>query len=115
MTNAIVLLDLVERLRAEGHSTKDALIEGGRTRVRPILMTAIATILALIPLAAGFNQGSIIAAELGTVVIGGLFSATFLALVVIPVVLAGRRVQGSRQSPARWIDRDRFAPEVVAT
>ena len=86
VTNAIVLLDLVERLRAEGHSTKDALIEGGRTRVRPILMTAIATILALIPLAAGFNQGSIIAAELGTVVIGGLFSSTFLTLLVIPVV-----------------------------
>ena len=86
VTNAIVLLDLVERLRAEGRSTKDALIEGGRTRVRPILMTALATILALIPLAAGFNQGSIIAAELGTVVIGGLFSATFLTLLVIPAV-----------------------------
>ena len=73
-------------------STRDALIEGGRTRVRPILMTAIATILALIPLAAGFNQGSIIAAELGTVVIGGLFSSTFLTLLVVPVdLLAGRR------------------------
>ena len=88
VTNAIVLLDLVERLRSEGHSTRDALIEGGRTRVRPILMTAIATILALIPLAAGFNEGSIIAAELGTVVIGGLFSSTFLTLLVIPAVYA---------------------------
>ncbi len=86
VTNAIVLLDLVERLRAQGMSTDEALIEGGRTRVRPILMTAIATILALIPLAAGFNQGSIIAAELGTVVIGGLFSSTFLTLLVVPVV-----------------------------
>ena len=86
VTNAIVLLDLVERLRREGMSTHDALIEGGRTRVRPILMTAIATILALVPLAAGFNQGSIIAAELGTVVIGGLLSSTFLTLLVIPVV-----------------------------
>jgi HAE1 family hydrophobic/amphiphilic exporter-1 len=100
VTNAIVLLDLVERLRAEGHSTRDALIEGGRTRVRPILMTAIATILALIPLAAGFNQGSIIAAELGTVVIGGLFSATFLTLIVIPVVYSlvdGLKVRVSRR------------------
>jgi HAE1 family hydrophobic/amphiphilic exporter-1 len=86
VTNAIVLLDLVERLRAEGVPMKRALIEGGRTRVRPILMTAFATILALIPLAAGFNQGSIIAAELGTVVIGGLFSSTLLTLLVIPVV-----------------------------
>ena len=103
VTNAIVLLDLVERLRAEGHSTKDALIEGGRTRVRPILMTAIATILALIPLAAGFNQGSIIAAELGTVVIGGLFSATFLTLIVIPVVYS--LVDGLKVRVSRRIDR----------
>jgi HAE1 family hydrophobic/amphiphilic exporter-1 len=49
-------------------------------------MTAIATILALVPLAAGFNEGSIIAAELGTVVIGGLLSSTFLTLIVVPVV-----------------------------
>ncbi len=86
VTNAIVLLDLVIRLRTEGRSLRDAIIEGGRTRVRPILMTAFATILALIPLAAGFNQGSIIAAELGTVVIGGLFSSTLLTLIVVPVV-----------------------------
>jgi HAE1 family hydrophobic/amphiphilic exporter-1 len=86
VTNAIVLLDLVERLRTEGLGVREALIEGGRTRVRPILMTAIATILALTPLAAGFNEGSIIAAELGTVVIGGLFSSTFLTLLVVPAV-----------------------------
>jgi hydrophobic/amphiphilic exporter-1 (mainly G- bacteria), HAE1 family len=86
VTNAIVLLDLVERLKADGHSTHDALVEGGRTRIRPILMTAMATILALVPLAAGFNQGSIIAAELGTVVIGGLLSSTFLTLLVVPAV-----------------------------
>ena len=57
VTNAIVLLDLVERLRREGHSTHDALIEGGRTRVRPILMTAIATILALDPARRGLQPG----------------------------------------------------------
>src|SRR5207253_8179735 len=102
VTNAIVLLDLVERLRAEGMPMKEALIEGGRTRVRPILMTAFATILALIPLAAGFNQGSIIAAELGTVVIGGLFSSTFLTLLVVPVVyslVAGIRGRLTRRRP----------------
>jgi HAE1 family hydrophobic/amphiphilic exporter-1 len=94
VTNAIVLLDLVERLRREGHPTTEALVEGGRTRVRPILMTAIATILALIPLAAGFNEGSIIASELGTVVIGGLFSSTFLTLILIPVIYS--LVDGAR-------------------
>ena len=94
VTNAIVLLDLVERLRAEGVPTREALIRGGHTRVRPILMTAIATILALVPLAAGFNEGSIIAAELGTVVIGGLLSSTFLTLIVVPaayMLVAGLR------------------------
>jgi multidrug efflux pump subunit AcrB len=103
VTNAIVLLDLVERLRQEhGMSTHDALVEGGRTRVRPILMTAIATILALIPLGLGLNEGSIIASELATVVIGGLFSSTFLTLVVVPVVYSlvddGKiRVRGIRR------------------
>ena len=100
VTNAIVMLDLVERLRRQGMSTHDALIEGGRTRVRPILMTAIATILALIPLAAGFNQGSIIASELGTVVIGGLFSSTFLTLLVIPVIYS--LVDGVRVRISSW-------------
>ena len=84
VTNAIVLLDLVERLREQGVPLKEALIRGGHTRVRPILMTALATILALVPLAAGLNEGSIIAAELGTVVIGGLLSSTFLTLIVVP-------------------------------
>ena len=57
-------------------------------------MTAIATILALVPLAAGFNEGSIIAAELGTVVIGGLLSSTFLTLIVVPA--AYRLIEGLR-------------------
>jgi hydrophobic/amphiphilic exporter-1 (mainly G- bacteria), HAE1 family len=103
VTNAIVLLDLVERLRGQGVPLKDAIIEGGRTRVRPILMTAFATILALIPLAAGFNQGSIIAAELGTVVIGGLFSSTLLTLIVVPVLYY--MVESTKDSIRRRLDR----------
>ena len=86
VTNAIVLLDFVEQLRARGFSTHEALIRGGRVRVRPILMTAVATILALTPVALGFAHGSIIASELATVVIGGLFSSTFLTLIVVPVI-----------------------------
>jgi hydrophobic/amphiphilic exporter-1 (mainly G- bacteria), HAE1 family len=86
VTNAIVLLDLVEQHRRRGMPMYDALIQGGRTRVRPILMTAIATILALIPLGLGLSEGEIIASELATVVIGGLFTSTFLTLIVIPVV-----------------------------
>jgi HAE1 family hydrophobic/amphiphilic exporter-1 len=86
VTNAIVLLDLVEQHRHKGMPMQEALMQGGRTRVRPILMTAIATILALMPLALGLSEGEIIASELATVVIGGLFTSTFLTLIVIPVV-----------------------------
>ena len=86
VTNAIVLLDLVEQHRRRGMPMYDALMQGGRTRVRPILMTAIATILALMPLALGLSEGEIIASELATVVIGGLFTSTFLTLIVVPVV-----------------------------
>ena len=111
VTNAIVLLDLVEKLRRGGMNTKEALQEGGRTRVRPILMTAIATILALIPLTAGFNQGSIIAAELGTVVIGGLFSSTFLTLIVVPVVYS--LVDGGKEGLAGRFGWRRTEAEAV--
>ena len=87
VTNAIVLIVFVEQLRAQGRTVSQALIEGGRTRLRPILMTAFTTIFALLPLAVlpGDSSG-IIGAELATVVIGGLITSTFLTLVVIPVV-----------------------------
>ncbi|MGD8682474.1 MAG: efflux RND transporter permease subunit [Chloroflexota bacterium] len=86
VTNAIVLLDFVEQRRARGDGVYDALIGGGRVRVRPILMTAIATMLALTPVAMGMAHGSVIAEELAVVVIGGLFSSTALTLIVIPVL-----------------------------
>ncbi len=95
VTNAIVLLDFVEQLRGRGVSTTEALVKGANTRVRPILMTAVATILALSPVALGFAHGSIIAAELATVVIGGLFTSTFLTLMVIPVLYS--LVDGGKQ------------------
>jgi multidrug efflux pump subunit AcrB len=86
VTNAIVFITFVEQQRARGLPSREALIQSGRTRARPILMTALTTIFALIPLSLGLNEGVLIAAELGTVVIGGLLSATILTLLVIPVV-----------------------------
>jgi HAE1 family hydrophobic/amphiphilic exporter-1 len=86
LTNAIVLIALVVQLRKRGMSTYDALIEGGQTRLRPILMTALTTMIAMIPLAVGVGAGTFIAAELAVVVIGGLFSSTLLTLLVIPVI-----------------------------
>ena len=86
VTNAVVLIDRVQANQHERHmNTHDALIEAGNRRLRPILMTAVATICALIPLAIGLSEGAIIASELGTVVIGGLFSSTLLTLIVVPV------------------------------
>jgi multidrug efflux pump subunit AcrB len=87
ITNAIVLLDRVQQNRSlRGMSTTDALVEAGRTRLRPILMTAGTTIIAQLPLATSTEPGVIIAAELGTVVMGGLISSTLLTLFVLPVI-----------------------------
>ena len=87
VTNAIVLIDRVIHKEAEGLSTREALLEAGSTRLRPILMTAIATIGALIPLALGFEGGSqVISKGLGVTVIGGLISSTLLTLVIVPIV-----------------------------
>jgi hydrophobic/amphiphilic exporter-1 (mainly G- bacteria), HAE1 family len=86
LTNAIVLLALVDQLRKQGMNTHDALIAGGRTRIRPILMTAITTMVGLVPLALGFGQGILLASELAIVVLGGLVSSTLLTLVVVPVL-----------------------------
>lgn len=85
-TNAIVLVDLVQQYRAQGMDANTALIEGGRHRLRPIVMTAIATIIALIPQAIGFTEGALIASELATTVIGGLLASTVLTLVIVPVI-----------------------------
>ena len=96
VTNAIVLITFVEQQRARGLSTREALIQSGRARARPILMTAVATIFALIPLSLGLNEGVLVAAELATVVIGGLFTSTILTLLVIPVVYSLVHEPGDR-------------------
>lgn len=86
VTNAIVLIDRVIHKEKEGLSTRDAILEAGVTRLRPILMTAIATIGALIPLAIGAEGSGLISKGLGVTVIGGLTSSTLLTLIVVPVV-----------------------------
>ncbi|MCI3921367.1 efflux RND transporter permease subunit [Paenibacillus sp. TRM 82003] len=86
VTNAIVLIDRVQQLRVEGKSVREALLEGGMARLRPIIMTAGATIFALVPLALGFSKGAFISKGLAVVVIGGLTTSTLLTLVVVPVI-----------------------------
>jgi HAE1 family hydrophobic/amphiphilic exporter-1 len=96
VNNGIVLIDVLKRRRAEGHDLVEATLEAGRTRLRPILMTAATTILGMIPPAMGTGDGAEIWAPLARAVVGGMIVSTFLTLFVVPVLyvlLAG------------WIDR----------
>ena len=87
VTNAIVLIDLINQYRKEGRPTQEAIMDGARQRLRPILMTALATIFALTPMALGVTGGGgFISQPLAIVVIGGLFSSTILTLVIVPVL-----------------------------
>jgi HAE1 family hydrophobic/amphiphilic exporter-1 len=86
VTNAIVLIDRVIHKEREGYSTREALLEAGSTRLRPILMTAIATIGALLPLAFGMEGSGLISKGMGVTVIGGLTSSTLLTLLIVPIV-----------------------------
>ncbi|MFD4706421.1 efflux RND transporter permease subunit [Gottfriedia sp. NPDC058432] len=86
VTNAVVLLDRVEHNRRNGLDVTDALIEASKTRLRPILMTALATILALVPMALSNSTSGLISKGLAVTVIGGLTTSTFLTLIIIPVI-----------------------------
>lgn len=86
VTNAIVLVDRIIRMEKAGMSMREAILEAGATRLRPILMTAIATIGALLPLAFGSGGGGLISKDLGITVIGGLISSTALTLIIVPIV-----------------------------
>ncbi|AOV07166.1 efflux RND transporter permease subunit [Sporosarcina ureilytica] len=86
VTNAIVLIDRVINMEKQGMSTREAILEAGTTRLRPILMTAIATIGALVPLAIGAEGSGLISKGLGVTVIGGLTSSTLLTLIFVPLV-----------------------------
>lgn len=86
VTNAIVLIDRVINKEAEGLSTREAILEAATTRVRPILMTALATVGALMPLLFGGDGSVLISKALAVTVIGGLVSSTLLTLIVVPIV-----------------------------
>ncbi|WP_019181530.1 efflux RND transporter permease subunit [Microbacterium yannicii] len=100
VTNAIVLVDLVNQYREKGLSAHDATIAGGARRLRPILMTALATIFALTPMALGITgSGGFISQPLAIVVIGGLVSSTVLTLLVLPTLY--NLVEGAKERRAR--------------
>jgi HAE1 family hydrophobic/amphiphilic exporter-1 len=84
--NSILLVDYTNVLRKRGLKRFEAIVEAGSTRLRPILMTTLAMILGMIPVAAGFGTSSGFRAAIGYTIIGGLISSTILTLVVVPVV-----------------------------
>ncbi len=84
--NAIVMLDFVNQQRSRGVAVREAILEAGRARLRPIIMTTATTLLGVLPMALGIGRGADLRAPLAIAIFGGLFSATALTLVVIPVV-----------------------------
>lgn len=106
VTNAIVLIDLINQYRSQGYGVVEAVIEGGRHRLRPILMTALATIFALLPMALGITgEGGFIAQPLAVVVIGGLVSSTLLTLLLVPTLYAMLELRKERRAKKRAAKR----------
>ncbi|MCS0636324.1 efflux RND transporter permease subunit [Streptomyces sp. LP05-1] len=107
VTNAIVLIDLINQYRAQGLGVVEAVLEGGRHRLRPILMTALATIFALLPMALGITgQGGFIAQPLAVVVIGGLITSTLLTLLLVPTLYAMVELRKERRRTRRAARRE---------
>jgi hydrophobic/amphiphilic exporter-1 (mainly G- bacteria), HAE1 family len=98
VNNAIVLIDAVNQLREKGMSKKEALVQAGLQRMRPILMTTGTTVLGLLPMALGLGEGGELQAPMGITVIGGLAMGTLLTLLVIPIVYS-------------LLDRKKFVPQ----
>ncbi|MYR56503.1 MMPL family transporter [Streptomyces sp. SID625] len=106
VTNAIVLIDLINQYRRQGYGVVEAVVEGGRHRLRPILMTALATIFALLPMALGVTgQGGFIAQPLAVVVIGGLITSTLLTLLLVPTLYAMLELRKERRAEKREAKR----------
>ncbi|MEU1848870.1 efflux RND transporter permease subunit [Streptomyces sp. NPDC019990] len=110
VTNAIVLIDLINQYRKQGYGVVEAVVEGGRHRLRPILMTALATIFALLPMALGITgEGGFIAQPLAVVVIGGLVTSTLLTLLLVPTLYAMFELRKERRATKRAARRAKKA------
>jgi len=103
--NGILLIDVANRARTAGATVEEALVEAGKTRLRPIVMTTLAAIGGLIPLAIGLGQGAEMEKPLAIAVIGGLSTATIFTLVVIPVLYSALSGAISPAAALRTPDR----------
>ncbi len=107
VTNAIVLIDLINQYRNDGVELGEAVVEGSRHRLRPVLMTSLATMCALTPMALGITGGgAFIAAPLAIVVIGGLLTSTVLTLVLVPVLYTMAEARKERRQQRRAAKRE---------
>lgn len=104
VNNGIVLIDYINHLRQQGLPRNQAIVEAGKVRLRPILMTTLTTILGLLPMAIARGEGSEMQRPLALVVIGGLTTSTFLTLYVVPVVYS--ILDGISRRVRRWIGRE---------
>ncbi|GIO44472.1 efflux RND transporter permease subunit [Paenibacillus apis] len=112
VTNAILLIDRTQQLREDGYTVRHALIEAGGLRLRPIIMTAVVTMVAMLPLALGLTEGgAIISKGMAVVVIGGLVSSTLLTLVVVPVIY--EIIEATKQSIGRLFHRNRDTASIA--
>jgi HAE1 family hydrophobic/amphiphilic exporter-1 len=107
--NAILLVDFTNQLRARGLDARSALLQAGPVRLRPILMTTLAMIFGMLPVALALGEGGEARAPMAVTVIGGLITSTLLTLVVVPVVYT--LFDGLTHSrPVRWLGRKIFGP-----
>ncbi|WP_405661643.1 efflux RND transporter permease subunit [Streptomyces sp. NBC_01166] len=114
VTNAIVLIDLINQYRAQGMGVVEAVVEGGRHRLRPILMTALATIFALLPMALGVTgEGGFISQPLAVVVIGGLITSTLLTLLLVPTLYAMVELRKERRAKKKAAKREAKSGEAA--
>ena len=95
--NGVMMITFINQLREEGRTVRDAVIEGAVTRLRPVLMTALVASLGFVPMALATGPGAEVQRPLATVVIGGIITATFLTLILLPALFA-------------WVEHDRISP-----
>jgi HAE1 family hydrophobic/amphiphilic exporter-1 len=105
VNNAIILVDMINQLRSRGMEKTEAIMEAGRARLRPIMMTTLTTILGLLPMAISFGEGTEVRTPMAVTVIGGLLVSTLLTLLVIPVVY-------SLLDRKKWATADATGPAV---
>ncbi len=109
VNNGIVLIDYINKLREQGKGVKEAIIEAGKTRIRPIFMTALTTILALFIMALGIGQGSELLQPMAVTAIGGLIYATVLTLLVVPSIYAlvnRKKIKSEEAETMKEVDID---------